>query len=195
MSATAAASGKGLVSGMMRQRVPSKEKAPPSSDLSPAHARHDGPVFSGKLHLLDVYMGGTEGTGRPFHTLTGDLPRLLAAAPEIRILIHQSNAFFRSSHDCSFKASGGVMYPACKRYSISLPLPIVPPCVCCSCDHLRHHWHLHSPHCDLRTVSISLTLHSALCTRPLPPRMCQVAVMLVLCISTGAACTRACHFA
>lgn len=84
----------------MRQRVPfvagggSKETAPPSSDLSPAHARHDGPVFSGKLHLLDVYMGGTEGTGRPFHMLTGDLPRPLAAAPEIRILIHQSTAFF-----------------------------------------------------------------------------------------------------
>ena len=100
MSATAAASGKGVVGGTMRQRVPfvagggSKEKAPPSSDLSPAHAPHDGPVFSGKLHLLDVYMGGTEGTGRPFHMLTGDLPRPLAAAPEIRILIHQSTAFF-----------------------------------------------------------------------------------------------------
>ena len=79
-SSTAAASGKGVSGVMLRQRTlpaaagPSKVKVPSSSDVSArptVRARGDEPVLSGKLHLLDVYLAGAEGTGRLFRTPTG----------------------------------------------------------------------------------------------------------------------------
>jgi hypothetical protein len=80
MSTTAAASGKGLGSAMLRQRAQlatagvSKVKASSSPDVravSTAGPRSREPDLPSKLRLLDVYLGGAEGAGRPFHAATG----------------------------------------------------------------------------------------------------------------------------
>ncbi len=80
MSATAAAAGRGVVNGMMRQRTafpsggPVLDKSPSSVLLPPtAHTRRNTSVHSEQSQLVnvDLVVGGAEGAGRQFHTPTG----------------------------------------------------------------------------------------------------------------------------
>jgi hypothetical protein len=77
MSSTAAAAGKGVVSGMMRQRAvgggPLTNQPPDASPLPTAYNRSNALAHFEQSQLADVdmSMGGLQGVGKQFHTPTG----------------------------------------------------------------------------------------------------------------------------